>query len=334
VVKLIIFIVAFLIIYAGDQPEIRAFHLSGNAQGTTFNITYYATDSVFTLREADSVLNKIDSSLSLYKPYSLINTFNTSDSGVVMDVHLQQVVKRSLQVYEKTHRAFDITVWPLVTAWGFGLKKIEDIPDSATIAKLMPCIGSNKLAADGNHLTKKIPCVQIDVNGIAQGYTVDVLAAFMESKGLTNYLVELGGEIRVRGRKQPGNQQMKIGIESPGDDPFLPPVIKKIITIDSGAITTSGSYRKFYESNGKRFPHIIDPATGFTIQNELISVTVFAKDAITADAYDNALMVMGLHKALRFASVSKEIEAMFIYHNGKGLISDTATAGFYTIMQN
>lgn len=333
-VKLFISLVAFLIIYARDQPEIRAFHLSGNAQGTTFSITYYAADSLFTLGEADSILNNIDSSLSLYKPYSLINTFNSSDNGVVMDVHLQQVVKRSLQVHEKTSGAFDITVWPLVTTWGFGVKKIEDIPDSAGIDKLMPCIGSDKLVIDGNYLAKKIPCLQIDVNGIAQGYTVDVLAAFIESKGLANYLVELGGEIRVKGRKQPGNQQMKIGIESPGDDPFLPPVIKKIITVDNGAITTSGSYRKFYESGGRRFPHIIDPATGFTAQNELISVTVFAKDAITADAYDNALMVMGLHKALRFASARKEIEAMFIYRNGKGIISDTATAGFYAIMQN
>lgn len=331
---MLLLIVACLVIYAGNQPEIKAYHLSGNAQGTTFNITYYAVDSLFTLREADSVFNSIDSLLSLYKPYSLITAFNRSDSGIVMDTHLQQVVKRSLEVYANTNGAFDITVWPLVTAWGFGLKKIEGLPDSQTIAKLMPCIGSDKLMIDGNHLSKKLPCVQIDVNGIAQGYTVDVLAEFMEAKGIKNYLVELGGEIRLRGRKQPGYQQMKIGIESPGGDQFLPPVIKKIIAIDSGAITTSGSYRKFYESKGKRFPHIIDPATGFTTQNELISVTVFAKDAITADAYDNALMVMGIEKALRFASANKEIEAMFIYRNGKGVISDTATAGFYAIMQN
>lgn len=311
----------------------RAFHLSGYAQGTTFNITYYAADSVFTLNEADSIFNSLDSSLSLYKPYSLINTFNNAAS-VGMDVHLQQVVTRSLQVYAATQGAFDITVWPLVTAWGFGLKKIEDIPDSQAVARLMPCIGSDKLTINGIHLAKKIPCLQLDVNGIAQGYTVDVLAAFIESKGITDYLVEVGGEIRVHGRRQPGNLPMRVGIESPGDDPFLPPVIKKIITIDSGAITTSGSYRKFYESKGKRFPHLIDPTTGFTIQNELISVTVFAKDAITADAYDNALMVMGLQKALRFAAASKEIEALFIYRDRHGNVADTATAGFYTIMQN
>jgi FAD:protein FMN transferase len=333
-VKLLILAVACLVIYAGNQPEIKAFHVTGNAQGTTFSITYYAADSLFTLKHADSIFNSIDSSLSLYKPYSLINKFNSADTGVVMDVHLQQVIKRSLQVHAKTQGAFDITVWPLVTAWGFGLKKIEEIPDSQNIARLMHCIGSDKLIINGNHLHKKNPCVEIDVNGIAQGYTVDVLAAFMNARGLTNYMIELGGEIRVQGRRQPGNQPMRIGIESPGEDAFLPPSIKKIITIDSGAITTSGSYRKFYESKGKRFPHIIDPATGFTMQNELISVTVFAKDAITADAYDNALMVMGLQKAIAFVQASKEIEALFIYRDRNGIVSDTATAGFYTIMQN
>lgn len=332
--KLLILAVACLVVYAGNQPEIKAFHLNGNAQGTTFSITYYAADSLFTLREADSIFSSIDSSLSLYKPYSLINTFNNADTCVVMDVHLQQVAQRSLQVYAKTHGAFDITVWPLVTAWGFGLKKMEELPDSQTIARLMPCIGSDKLIINGNHLHKKKPCIQLDVNGIAQGYTVDVLATFMEAKGLKNYIIELGGEIRVRGRRQPGNQPMRVGIESPAGDAFLPAAIKKIVTVDSGAITTSGSYRKFYESKGKRFPHIIDPATGFTTQNELISVTVFAKDAITADAYDNALMVMGLQKAMAFASASKEIEAMFIYRDKKGNISDTSTVGFYTIMQN
>lgn len=331
--KLLILLLACLLIYTVEEPVIKAFHLSGHAQGTTYNITYYAADSLFTLREADSVFNSLDSSLSLYKPYSLINAFNNSDSGIEIYFHLQQVVKRSLQVHASTQGAFDITVWPLVNAWGFGLQKIAVPPHSAAIARLMPCIGSNKLVLDGNILRKKLACMQIDVNGIAQGYTVDVIARLMESKGLENYLIEVGGEISVKGRKPPGKQQMKIGIESPGDDPFLPLVIKKVITIDSGAVTTSGSYRQFYESNGRRITHLIDPATGFTTRNELISVTVFAKDAMTADAYDNALMVMGLEKALRFAAGNKEIEAWFIYRTRQGGIADTATTGFYTIMQ-
>jgi thiamine biosynthesis lipoprotein len=176
--------------------------------------------------------------------------------------------------------------------------------------------------------------VQVDVNGIAQGYSVDVIAECIESKGIKNYMVEVGGELRVKGRKQPGNEKMKIGIEAPGDDLAGLSLMSRIIAPDSGAVTTSGSYRRFYESKGRRITHIIDPKTGFTIHNELVSVTVFAEDAITADAYDNALMVMGLKNALRFAEANKDIEAYFIYRDNWDKIKDTATQGFYSIMQN
>jgi thiamine biosynthesis lipoprotein len=281
---------------------------------------------------ADSVFNSLDSSLSLYKPYSLINAFNRSSYELAIDQHLRQVVQRSLEVYASTGGAFDIAIWPLVTAWGFGLQKISVAPDSAQIAAIMPCIGSDKLRLTGNVLHKHLPCLQLDVNGIAQGYSVDVLAGCLEHCGISNYLVEVGGEIRVKGKK-PGNERMKIGIEAPGE-PLEGSLVKRIISLDSGAITTSGSYRKFYQSNGKRITHLLDPRTGFSIQNELVSVTVVAKDAITADAYDNALMVMGLEQALRFVNTHKQLDAYFIYRTKQGGISDTATAGFYKIMQN
>jgi thiamine biosynthesis lipoprotein len=195
----------------------------------------------------------------------------------------------------------------------------------------MPCVGSDKIKLKSNLLTKQLPCVSIDVNGIAQGYSVDVIANFLESRGIANYMVEVGGEISVKGRKQPSNEKMKIGIESPSDNPFSNGPVKTILLIDSGGITTSGSYRKYYESNGQRISHLIDPRTGYSIQNELVSVTVFAKDAITADAYDNALMVMGLQQALQFAP-TKKLEAYFIYRTKNGALADTATAGFYKMI--
>jgi thiamine biosynthesis lipoprotein len=160
-----------------------------------------------------------------------------------------------------------------------------------------------------------------------------VLAGFLEIHGITNYLVEVGGEIRVKGHKQPGNEKMKIGIEAPGDNDFQLSMIRKIIVTDSGAITTSGSYRKFYESEGKRISHIIDPRTGYSAQNELISVTVYARDAITADAFDNALMVMGLQKALQFVERRNDISAHFIYRTKTGAVADTASTRFYKLLQ-
>jgi thiamine biosynthesis lipoprotein len=315
------------------RPLWQKIQINGTAQGTTYHITYYATDSSISRWQIDSILKKIDTSLSVYNPQSLITRFNQSDTGIVMDNHFRAVLKKSLQTWQQTAGVFDITVSPLVQAWGFGPKKIDQLPDSATLKTLKTCVSSNNLYVQGNRLLKRKPCVQIDVNGIAQGYSVDVLAAFFEAHGINNYLVELGGEIRVKGRKQPGNEKMKIGIEAPGEDDFGLSMMQKIVTLEQGAITTSGSYRKFYESEGKKITHIIDPRTAYPSQNELISVTVYASDAITADAFDNALMVMGLQKALQWVEKRKDLAAHFIYRTPSGAIADTASARFYKLIQ-
>ena len=310
----------------------KKFQINGFAQGTTYHISYYANDSVINKKEVDSILDKIDSSLSLYKPYSIINQFNNSADGVEADVHFSKVVKKALQVYRQTDGLFDITVEPLTAAWGFGPVKIKDTPDSVLIQTLLPCVNSGLLFWDKNKLRKREACIKLDANGIAQGYSVDVLANFFEQKSIKNYLIELGGEIRVKGRKYPGNEKMKIGIESPGDDPEFS-LIEKVVWLDKGAITTSGNYRRYYESNGKKITHLLNPKTGYSIQNELISVTVYAKDAITADGYDNALMAMGLKKAMAFMEKRQDIAAHFIYRKENGTIADTMTKRFAALLK-
>ncbi|MBD0353377.1 MAG: FAD:protein FMN transferase, partial [Flavisolibacter sp.] len=171
-------------------------------------------------------------------------------------------------------------------------------------------------------------------NGIAQGYTVDVLAALLEKKGIRNYLVEVGGEIRVKGHKQPGGEPFTVGIESPNINGLDPSPLQRTIHLEQGGLTTSGNYRNYYLSGNKRITHLFDPKTGFPVQNELISVTVWAQDAITADAYDNALMVLGLEKSFRLLTNTKNLEAYFIYQKKDGTISDTATTGFYKLINN
>jgi thiamine biosynthesis lipoprotein len=328
--NLLFFLPLFLCGAVGHQAEpIRAYRITGFAQGTTWQVTYYAADSLVIKSQIDSILNQIDSSLSIYKSYSLISRFNQAESSVNMDGHMAFVINKSIETYRQTEGIFDITVQPLVQAWGFGAIKIEKLPDSATIRSLKQCVDTRFLAVQGNRLTKSKPCVKIDVNGIAQGYSVDVVAAFLDSKQISSYIVEIGGEIRIKGRRQPGNVKMKVGIEAPGEDEFQLSLLQKIISLDSGAITTSGSYRKFYESGGKKISHIIDPATGYSMQGNLISVTVYAPDAITADAYDNALMVMGLQKAITFIEKRKDMAAYFIYRDKQGKIADTATSRFY-----
>ncbi|QNA45351.1 FAD:protein FMN transferase [Lacibacter sediminis] len=324
----------FLLTAFQSNKEWNRFNITGTAQGTTFSVIYYGEDSVVTKSMIDSVLISLDSSLSLYKPYSRINQFNNSKSGIVLDKHLLSVIKKSIITYTETKGLFDITVQPLVQAWGFGVSKTSVVPDAAIIKNILPCVNAKLLQLKGNRLMKTKPCVKIDLNGIAQGYSVDVLASFLEKHGVKNYIVELGGEIRVKGRKQPSGEKMKIGIESPNEDAFENHPMQKILALDKGAITTSGSYRKYYESNGQKITHLINPKTGYPHKNELISVTVYAKDAMTADAYDNALMLMGLQRALAFAERRKDIGVYFIYRDKKGAIGDTASTAFLKLLSS
>ncbi|GAC1375476.1 MAG: FAD:protein FMN transferase [Hymenobacter sp.] len=313
---------------APQGPALRAYQLNGFAQGTTYAITYYAADSAVTGEEVTRQLAEIDASMSLYVPTSLINQFNRSPKGIVADKHLRLVVRKALQVYQDTGGLFDATVEPLVRAWGFGTQHIEAPPSPATIQAILAQVGSDKLHLRGDSLVKDRPGVRIDLNCIAQGYTVDVLAALLERHRICNYLVELGGEIRVRGRKWPGGELMRIGIERPDTGAVQPSGMQQVIRLRAGGITTSGNYRKFKQWGALRSAHLIDPKTGYPFQNEMISVTVLAPDALTADAYDNALMGMGRAKALAFLQHHRGLQAYLIYQLPDGTIADAATPGF------
>lgn len=316
-----------------QQQEFNRIFITGHAQGTTYQVLYYAPDTMVSKTQIDSMLRRIDQSLSLYQPGSRINRFNNSKRGVKIDEHLRIVVQKGIETFQTTNGIFDITVHPLVQAWGFGVKKSNTIPDSAQINAILQCVGSNLIRLDRKRLRKIKPCVKIDLNGIAQGYSVDLLASFLEKNGVNNYLVEIGGEIRVKGKKMPGHEKMKIGIESPPQSIFAQAGLQQIVELDSGAITTSGSYRQYYESDGKKISHIIDPRTGYTANNELISVTVYAPDAMTADAYDNALMVMGLSRALQFVEQRNDLAAYFIYRKQDGQVADTACSQFNQLLK-
>jgi thiamine biosynthesis lipoprotein len=310
-------------------PEMQRYEIRGRAQGTTYSVIYYATDSLFTKKECDSILRSLDSSLSIYQPYSQINQLNAAQRTFRADRHLAAVLRKGQKISRQTDGAFDLTILPLVQAWGFGARQHTQPPDSATVQQLKSCTGSNKLRLFGNKVIKKTHCIQVDVNGIAQGYSVDVLAVFMQRKGIFNYLAEIGGELRVRGTKQPSGEPMTIGIESPEAEDSYGAPLQRYLQVQQGAFTTSGNYRRYYLSGDKAISHLLDPRSGFPVNNELISVTVWAPDAITADAIDNALMVMGLEKALKFMSGRKNLEAYFIYKKNDGTVGDTATAGFY-----
>jgi FAD:protein FMN transferase len=327
--KFLFLIFLFLICsFSPEQKTWRAFRINGFAQGSTYSILYYARDSTVTQFQVDSILNSLDSAFSLYKNYSLISRFNQSEKGLQVNEHFKKVFRKSEEVFKETGGLFDITVQPLVQAWGFGVTKTGSLPGDEEIKNLQVCVGSGMLSLNENFLSKSKPCVKIDMNGIAQGYSVDVLAGFLDSKGIKNYLVELGGEIRIRGRKQPRGEKMKIGIESPAMDELENHFLQKIILMGEGAVTTSGNFRRYYESGGKNISHLIHPLTGRPVQNELLSVTVMAPDALTADAVDNALMLMGLEKAMQFVEKRKHLAAYFIFKTKDGTLADTASSRF------
>lgn len=315
------------------SAPLRAFHLSGYAQGTTYAITYYAADSIITPEEVTRQLTEIDASLSLYQPGSLIEQFNQSRRGVVADRHLKVVVGKALQVFQATDGLFDATVEPLVQVWGFGTQPPPTTsPSPVAIRELLARVGSDKLRLRGDSLVKDVPTLHLDLNGIAQGYTVDMLAALLERHRIRHYLVELGGEIRVRGRKWPGGELMRIGIERPDTSAYEAPALQHIICVPTGGITTSGNYRKFRRMGTVRHAHLINPKTGYPFQNEMISATVVARDALTADAYDNALMGMGLTGALLFLRQHPELQAYLIHQRPDGTVADTTTPGFQRLL--
>lgn len=313
----------------GDQ---QFFTLQGYAQGTTYQVSYFAVSPVVKQGEVDSVLLRIDSSLSLYNSTSLISRFNSSAEGTAIDDYFIAVINKSFEVYHRTKGKFDITVAPLVQLWGFGPIAITKFPDRAEVQQALENVGMDLIRLQGNRLMKKKPGVQIDLNGIAQGYSVDEVARFLTRKGISSYMVEIGGEIVVKGLK-PDGSSYHIGIAGPpanGDGP----AIRKTVFIDHGAITTSGNYSKYLLQGNKKVSHLIDPKTGYPLNNQMISVTVYAKDAITADGYDNAVMAMGLHEALRFISKNKDMEAYLVYRKQDGSVADTLTSGFKNLIKD
>ena len=234
-------------------------------------------------------------------------------ASVIVDEYFSDVFNKSIEVSEKTKGLFDVTVAPVVNAYGFGFAKREKV-NQVLIDSLLKFIGYKKVRLEGKKLVKEIPQVMLDFNAIAQGYTVDVLAGFLESKGISNYLVEVGGELRARGKKLDGSN-WTVGIEQPDENIADGASINAVIKIKDKSLATSGNYKKFYVEDGKKYAHIIDPFTGYPAKNNLLSATVIAESCMTADAYATAFMVMGLEKSKQFLSENKDLnlEVYFIY---------------------
>jgi len=321
----------FLLVGCRHRKEPVLVKFAGETQGTYYAITYYADDSANYQASIDSLLRRFDSTASTYKPNSIISRLNNNDSAARADKMFTTIFQKAMEVSEKTYGAFDITVGPLVSAWGFGQQNRLQM-SRQKVDSILKFVGFHKVMLDSGKLIKTDPRIRIDFNAIAQGYAVDVVAAFLDSKGIQSYLVDIGGEVLAR-RTKPGGEKWNVAIEVPSKNAGDPKIIQEVLALQDVAISTSGSYRKFFEENGKRYSHEIDPATGYPVTHTTLSVSVLAADCMTADAYATAFMVMGVDKGKEFLKHHPKLDAYFIYTAPDGSNKTFYTKGFHKLIK-
>lgn len=323
--KTLFFATLFIAIAVSCSKKAEKTEWVGKTQGTTFRVIWYGDPETVKLESIDSILNCFDLTASLYNDSSIICKINNGENPDLNE-EMKTMITRSSEISEKTNGYFDITVYPLVNSWGF-LRKKGSMPDSASVDSLKKLVGWQRIHIKNNKLEFDTLGMKIDLNAIAQGYSVDLICDFLEKKGVKDYLVEIGGEVRVAGKK-PDGSKWAVGIERPAKNEIAPQEIFRKVKISDISIATSGSSRKFYIENGVKYSHTINPHTGYPVNHTLLSVTVIAKKCIDADAYATAFMVMGMDKAKQILEKEKDMEAFFIYSNKDGELETDSTSGF------
>ena len=297
-------------------PVIENF--TGFTQGSTYSIVYDNEKNItpFELKsQVETILHNFDMSLSVYQDSSIISRVNRNEPAAA-DTFFIDVFNKSVLISAMTGGAFDITIGPLVRAWGFGPDEHKNFKKEK-LDSLMNLVGMGKVSIVNGHVIKAFPGICLDVNAIAQGYSVDVVCRYFDNLGIKNYLVEIGGEVRAKGKK--GKALWRIGIDRPEDNNMTPGQnLQGIIKITDKAVSTSGNYRKFYVEDGIKYSHEIDPKTGYPAKNTLLSATIVADDCTMADGLATAAMVMGKEKFIKFLVIHPEVQAYLIFSDETG----------------
>ena len=282
--------------------------------GTSFHVTYQC-DSDLT-ESIKTELMKVDASLSPFNEESVISAIN-NNKEVRPDQMFIEVFNLAMGISKDTDGAFDITVAPLVNAWGFGFKNGSQ-PSKQQVDSLMQIVGYQKVRLTDGIVMKHDPRIMLDCSAIAKGYGTDRVAKLLRSRGVENFMVEIGGEIVTRG-VNPDRKPWKIGVTKPTDDSLhVGHELQTILNVTNKAMATSGDYRNFYYKGGKKYAHTIDPKTGYPVQHSILSATVITKSCAVADAYATSFMVMGLEKAQKVLERHPELMAYFIYSDDDG----------------
>ena len=317
--------IVLALISCSPQPEYA--ELNGFTQGTTYHIVVEKTpelDIMDLRRDIENLFTAIDNTLSIYNDSSLISAINANRSDLT-DTLFREVFRSAAGVSEQSDGLFDITVGPLVKSWGFGPDAMKRF-DPSMLDSLLALVGMDKVRLDGDRVIKADPDMFIDVNAIAQGYTVDLVADLISGRGIDQCLAEVGGEVRTLGDKN--GIGWRVGIDTPADGNYTPGAdIQVKIRLDGLALATSGNYRKFFVEDGVKYSHTIDPRTGYPVRHTLLSATIIAPTGALADAWATACMVGGKEQAIEFIGQNDFLEGYLIYSDDKGEMKSWVSEG-------
>ncbi len=317
---LLTFIGASSLFFSACTSESSWVRNQGEIFGTYYLLTYESPDGKDLKKEVLQALDSVNKSLSTYDSSSVISRLNQSDSGVPTDHHFRRVFQAAREINKASNGAFDMTVAPLVNAWGFGFTNKQEITP-AVLDSLKQLVGMDNLELTNDSILKYRKGAMLDASAIAKGYGVDVAAKTLARYGCKNFLVEIGGEIVCQGVNS-REQKWRVGIDKPVDDPVASNrELQFIIEISGKALATSGNYRQFYidEETGKKYAHTLDPVSGMPVDHSLLSASIIADDCMTADAWATACMVMGLEESLSLMKKHPGMEGCFIYNTKDGM---------------
>ena len=331
-------LLAITLLLASCHQSDRPILLNGEAQGTYYNIAYFDPQQRNLQQQVDSLLHAFDQIASLWVENSTIRQINSHSDSLVGPIFLD-ILNKSNEIEAYTNGAFNCRIGPLVNLYGFGFKNRTDVTDSQVDSLLAILRANGPAVADthagsANGILRLPPGVELDFNAIAQGYSVDLIAHLFDSLGLTSYLINVGGEVIAHGAK-PDGSSWKVGIERPAADKYSSQEIETAIALNDCSVVTSGSYRKYYEQDGLRYSHTIDPATGRPVSHNLLSASVVSRQSWYADAMATAFMVMGLDNALQFIEShpdNPDIQAAFFIYDDHGTYKTYATPQFQQLI--
>lgn len=315
-----ILLVLVTVISCSKQGAKDPIKLSGGVFGTTYSIIYYDDETNYQ-KDIQQLFDEVNKSTSTYILSSDISKINRGETNVKVDKYFKEVFHKSKRIYQETNGYFDPTVGNLVNAWGFGPNKPLNNLDSAKVKELLQYVGLDKVSISGNRVIKESKDTFLDFNSIGKGYGIDVIGRFLESKQIKNYLIEIGGEIRVRGTKPEGKKWV-IQLENPNTDGSRSAY--DLLEVKDISIASSGNYRKFRISeSGKKYVHTINPKTGYAKESNLLATTVLAElDCADVDAYATAFMAMGLEKSKAFLKNKPELKVILLFANDRGELKE------------